>query len=301
MSFDLKDAENKRVVLFQSLNKAMGLAIKPGDQQQNKYEEIYQQVQDALEEVEAALNDLGETLSIAPPTRFSNFLASAGEAMVQAQRDLDHQTRLYLEETKAQEYVQPSVFRIPKVSAEIKFALREIKGKGINLIFSSRKNDREESLNQSLQFEIVAAPPPVEVRQLLHSKAQAPLIQFVFAPDRRAALLKAIWDYEPIDQPGLTRDIEILKAAPVERILIWDVIEEAPGFIVLYADEDGESNVGLWHFNIVTGRLEALKRFGVEPKKQDGHPIESFLLLRNFVLEMSKKQAELLIGQPLSS
>ena len=56
---------------------------------------------------------------------FSQFLSGIGTAMLDTQRELDAQSLTYLRENSQNRHVLPSIFRFPKLSAEMKFALEK--------------------------------------------------------------------------------------------------------------------------------------------------------------------------------
>ena len=62
---------------------------------------------------------------------------------------------------------QPALFRIPKVSAEIHFAIEKMSEKGFNvLVYGSTEAHRREQQHK-VSFDIVAAPPPPDMNQRL--------------------------------------------------------------------------------------------------------------------------------------
>lgn len=98
------------------------------------------------------------------PDQFSvdvaDFFARVSAGLVQAQRNLDDQSANYLKAVAALPHALPSIFRIPKVSAEMKFALDTSQDKGLNILFFKDQTKAEELHQQTVQFDIVSAPPP---------------------------------------------------------------------------------------------------------------------------------------------
>jgi hypothetical protein len=97
-----------------------------------------------------------------PPSKidpgFSDFLSEVGKSMVEAQNQLDEETRKYLGGTAAQ--AMPTMFRIPRLNASLKFELQQKDDKTLNFIVFRDASQTSESRQHALEFEIVAAPPP---------------------------------------------------------------------------------------------------------------------------------------------
>lgn len=91
----------------------------------------------------------------------SDFFESVGEGMVTAQSDLDTRAEQALRDLKP--HATPSVYHIPKVTAEIQFALRSTKSRKFGILLFSDKKEEEAQRQQKISFDIVAAPPPPDV------------------------------------------------------------------------------------------------------------------------------------------
>jgi hypothetical protein len=143
-----------------------------------------------LGEAPPATTGPAPTLSAAPapkPTRFADFLHEIGDAMVQAQATLDLASDRYSHGTGP--LVAPTSYRIPKMTAALRFALERNEDRGFNLlIYSSRSSERE--LNQqTLDLELVAVPAaPDFVADL---EARRPRLSLLTGPTERAALVAA--------------------------------------------------------------------------------------------------------------
>lgn len=95
-------------------------------------------------------------------SQFAKFLADIGKSMVETQRMMDHVSREYILENQDKNYVFPTVFRIPKLTAELKIALDTESSGKMNVIVASKKTTSKELNEQTIQFEIIAAPLPPE-------------------------------------------------------------------------------------------------------------------------------------------
>ena len=80
---------------------------------------------------------------------FSQFLSNIGTAMLDTQRELDSQSLAYLQENSQNRHVLPSIFRLPKLSAEMKFALEKQDERTVNLVFFKNQTMAKEMHQQS--------------------------------------------------------------------------------------------------------------------------------------------------------
>lgn len=129
-------------------------------------------------------NAQGSRSGAVPPSpnaiQLSTFFAEVGRGLVDAQRELDSESRRYLEETRnSQGFGLPSVFRVPKVSAEFQMALENKDEKGFNVIVFSKEDSERRAMQQKVSFDIVSIPPTPELlqglaeRELVRARLQA--------------------------------------------------------------------------------------------------------------------------------
>lgn len=95
----------------------------------------------------------------------SDFFQSVGQGLVAAQEDLDDRTLNSLR--KPRPHAAPAVYRIPKVTAEIQFALRSTKSKKFGILLFREGKEEEAQRQHKVTFDIVAAPPPPDVLALV--------------------------------------------------------------------------------------------------------------------------------------
>ena len=89
-----------------------------------------------------------------------DFFQQVAAGVIKAQQDLDQKSQNYLDGKP----VVPTVFRIPKVTAEFMLAAEKSSSTGINFIVAVSKA-RREAMQQKLSFEIIAVPPPLNPPQ----------------------------------------------------------------------------------------------------------------------------------------
>ncbi|MEM7222047.1 MAG: hypothetical protein AAF495_03655 [Pseudomonadota bacterium] len=106
----------------------------------------------------AVLNGLVQDSDVAPGA-IREFFETVGDGVASAQVALDRRSADY---ERARSFAAlPSLYRIPKVSAEIKFSLEQTEGSGFNFIFGRSETTRQEMQN-SVSFDIISSPPPPE-------------------------------------------------------------------------------------------------------------------------------------------
>lgn len=172
--------------------------------------------------------------------RFSDFLNSIGEAMLETQRYLDSESLAYLRENSTKPHVLPSIFRMPRLSAEMKFALEKESEKEVNLIFFKNQNLAKELHQQSIKFELVSTPPPPDALEALRAPASHPSVKLALEGLERQKVLEAALAAK--GEHALPPDAEH------DRIIILEV-SPGEGSIVLYAEPKGRNKIGVWLFS----------------------------------------------------
>jgi len=231
----------------------------------------YAAVDDAIAAVDGIMSGEGET------TSFSGFLEGIGKSLVNAQQQLDVESGKYLSQIGDRDYVQPSVFRIPTVTASMKFAFEKVNSEQVNLIFYRRTQQAKEQHQQSLTFELASAPPPPEVTARL--KRAMPSIGLVLVPLDRARMLDAL-----APMPPLTRKID----RPL--VLIWPAGGDREFFFARALKSDAEKKAGVWHGSFA-GEQPVVQ--AVVPFTADVPP-STRLPLRDWILKLAAAQAKFL-------
>lgn len=195
------------------------------------------------------------------------FMREMGESLVTAQHDLDERSRRDIRDS---ENPIPTFYRIPKLSAEVRFAFDADEEEGLNVFFYKRINTAKVAHQQAVQFEVVAVPPPPEM--LAELRAGAPRLALVLDDYRRQELFREVERAGP--PPGTTaatleKGREVLTAADHrDRVVFLESDQEE--VLLFYADDAGESRVGIW--SLTAGEPPVLKevfRFQVKDKLQD--------------------------------
>jgi hypothetical protein len=139
---------------------------------------------------------------------------------------MDQASREYLKSVAASPYLLPSVYRIPKLTAQMKFALTKEKEKGFNIFFFGNETKAQTMHQQSVEFEVVSAPPPMP--------GQPPpfLYEPVLARPRRAEILELLKSVGA--PPSLT-------GAPFDCVLI--LATDANSYLLIRSDA---GKVGIW-------------------------------------------------------
>ena len=227
---------------------------------------------------------------------FAGFLTNIGNSVVETQRKLDKQSMAYLEEIKPNKQITPAIYRIPKVSANIKFGMRSVNAKGFNILVSKRKEEDEQMLNQSLDFEIISVPPPPDYHQQLSN--DIPSIGMVFSFDERNAVFQAISNYD-VDvsvQEGLNKAMLL---ADREKVLVLKVgptiVKGLVDYLLFAANDKADKNVAIWYLRMdPEGRkkttLESVLKLSADIRKGENKKI-----LRDLILAQGKIQQDLLV------
>ena len=148
MAGGISSEEAKRIYQeFKAVVKSWNLDMSPGEK---------------LELIDKKLELLGKLETYyGRQNSIAGFFESVGDSLVQAQRSLDEKTESYL----GSKPLLPGAFRIPKVEAEIHFSIENLHSKGFNVFIAKDEKQRQEAQQQKISFELVAAPPPPELRE----------------------------------------------------------------------------------------------------------------------------------------
>jgi hypothetical protein len=187
------------------------------------------------------------------------FFAAVGTGFLKAQRNLDAASSEYLKTVSGQPHILPSIFRIPKMSAEVKFAVDKIDQETVGLIFYKEQQKAQTLNQQSVQFEIVSAPPP-------QGTPVAPVIaSVVLSKTRRAEILDAVKAYRlPGDNTGTTTDNRLDRPNLLQDrdTVIIIAIDGDKRFLLAAANLAAAGNVGVWYFDAQPPSLAVLRKFG---------------------------------------
>jgi hypothetical protein len=200
---------------------------------------------------------------------FDEFFASVANGYIAAQKNLDVASSEYLKTVIGQPHVFPSVFKIPKLAAEVKFALDKIDKETVGLIFYKNQTSSETRNEQTVHFEIIAAPPPPGVvAQMPTDVLISPVfVTTVFSKSRRGEIFDAIKKYKlPGDNTGTQTDKTLdrpnLLQDPDTVIIVS--VDGDRRFLLTTANAGVAGNVGVWYFDFEAQppALAVVRKFG---------------------------------------
>jgi hypothetical protein len=91
-------------------------------------------------------------------TSIEGFFNAVGTGVREAQESLDMQSIQYMRNSPA--FAPETMFRVPKVSANLKLGMTYSEETGINFLVIKRGSETSRSMEQEISFDIVSAPPP---------------------------------------------------------------------------------------------------------------------------------------------
>lgn len=225
----------------------------------------------------------------AKSTSFADFMQSIGQGIADAQEQLDVASKKYADSKPP----MPALFRIPKLTAEMRFAINTEDKKGLGLVFYSKSEKAATEHQQSISFEIVSAPPPPEL--LAAMQREVPTLSLVLDAPRREAVFKAVetavanlgTDGEAVlearrllGRPGeeqVTRDRVVLLAMEQENQFM--------AFAAAPAQNAGNHKVGIWFVDTAESEVKVVLEFSAK-----GSESEEPRPLKDFVNGLAEKQ-----------
>lgn len=221
---------------------------------------------------------------------FDDFLASMSRSVVKTQQALDAESARYLAATADKGHVLPSVFRLPKLSAQVRFAIETERTDGLNLIFYKRDEKTTSRNEQAIDFDIVSVPAPPDARA--SALAVSPRLDLVLDPFERSPLVDTIRKLPPTGTNAPL--VQAAAAAPEQLVLLALMPEEKMHrYLVMYADPQGAGkSVGTWRLTLPEGADAVLET--VYPMNRKNADNEE--LLRDVVLAVAARQKTFLAG-----
>lgn len=202
----------------------------------------------------------------AESTELETFFTQVGRSLVSAQQQLDQRSQEYTAQLTAAgaDPSMATLYRIPKVSAELKFAIEKVSKKGINLLVHKAGSQSSVLNQQSVNFEIAAIPAPAGTLEAV--RRQAPRLQLLLGSDLRQQVLEDIAAAEASegshadDSAALKEAQEWLSSRP-EHLLIIEAAPTAESYwvarIASTEEASGDpSRLGLWHLSPGNGEAE---------------------------------------------
>lgn len=254
----------------------------------------------AADKVFAKFSDMAGLRSVAAAERaagddeqtniaFDDFLGRISRSMVKTQETLDTESARYLAATAGKGHILPSIFRVPKLSAQMRFALDVEKGDGLNLIFYKRDEKTTSRNEQAIDFDIVSVPAPSDARSAV--LAISPRLDLVLDPFERGALVETI-----SKQTAAGTNAPLVQAAskPTDLVILALMPEEnMQRYLVLFAQAEGtDKSVGTWRLTVPSSGAAVLET--VYPLNRKNAENEG--LLRDVVLAVAERQKQFLAG-----
>jgi hypothetical protein len=138
---------------------------------------------------------LRDQLSKSKTSSISDFFSAVGSSVIEAQNRLDHASEAYVRSSlrldgsgqdpggaAAAPPVLGTIYRIPRVTAELKCSLAMDHEKGFNVVFYSERSDVRELHQQTVQLEVVSVPVPPDYINYLRTQPAAQSLSPAPAP-----------------------------------------------------------------------------------------------------------------------
>lgn len=173
-------------------------------------------------------------------TSLEDFFSRVGSSLVSAQRQLDQRSREYLSELDAAGAGSDmgTLYRIPKVSAELKFALEKVDKDGVNLLIHKQGSEASTLNQQSVQFEITAVPAPATTLEAV--RRLAPHVDLMLDPGPRQKVFEALQGVmetlSPVEQAVL--------GGQQDRILVVDLGDES--YLLMFGRRQTGAGPMIW-------------------------------------------------------
>jgi hypothetical protein len=213
--------------------------------------------------------------------KLQNFLGQMSTAMVEAQSMLDTKSAEYLAATAGKGHILPSVFRVPKLTAQMRFAVEVEKGKEINLLFYKREEKATSRNEQAIDFDVVSVPAPPGAADAL--RFFGPRMDLLLDPFEREGVIDAIKKLNAADLSKLAEDES-------DRLVILTLPaqEKRRDYLILGVTAVKEHSVGLWHLTVPEKGTAVLTNIYPLNRKNAEH--EKFL--KDVIDEVARRQEE---------
>jgi len=159
---------------------------------QDALETQFEQIRDLVAEMSGLIYDSAGEID--------EFFTAVGDGLFKAQVELDKKSLEY--ERARPDIALPVAYRIPKVKAEIKFAMTKEKSKKFSVLVFGTKSTKSETMQNSVSFEVTTAPPPPEFMEGLSLGAG-----FITNPDQRQGIFDELksWPLEGLKKQAVNR------------------------------------------------------------------------------------------------
>ncbi len=166
-----------------------------------------------LDTLLANVRALKTTVDESKLAKIEDFFHAVGKGAREAQKKLDTESEIYMQERP--DFAPQTMFRVPKVSANLKLGMTNVSRESIDFFVYERTSEQREYLEQEISFDIVTAMPPPDA---LEDLSNLPLGQIVASNPADRKQVKERLEAERERQQGLPNgDKSIIWA--IDRIL----------------------------------------------------------------------------------
>jgi len=248
-------------------------------------------IRNEIRKVQAALRTLSEAIALggdagdtgASRTNIQSFMDGVANSMIEAQNKLDKASMEYLQSGNASPVAHPAVFRIPRLRAELRFAMEAVDEEKVNVIFYQAGSQKTESHQQVIEFDLTAVPPPLET--VTQVKKSLPRVSHVLGRSLREELRGMVEtqggeEFEPWKDLLIQnwKNVVVLTMGSPDDCLLFYVSGDAK-------EVDVDKDLGVWIVHLPTREVKVLYRHGYKPRvKDDIRP------LRALILRIAEKQ-----------
>jgi hypothetical protein len=179
------------------------------------------------------------------------FFESISHSLSEAQKTLDDHSAEYLQGIAGKDYLPPAVFRLPRLKAQLKFAMREVTSSGFDIVVFTKRKEQEELQEQTIDFEMVSAPPAVEVVRDVDRMALQVRFVLLGPESRRLGTELGAW-LEAHGSRASDRDRALITQFERDRanvIAFKPLHSKAVWLLARYPRPNGEPRLGLWRFD----------------------------------------------------
>lgn len=203
-----------------------------------------------LARVKAALVELEQmTPGAASPMDIKDFFATVGDGVIAAQQTLDQKSLEYI--TTRPDAALASLFRIPKASAEIQFAIETREDQRFSVVVYGSGDSRQQSQQHKVAFDIVAAPLPPDMLAAVDRLSLKVHEAFVASVEERRRIQQILTAYaqrhtgpardkvEALARDDTFRSTIALRGADYWSLLLPVADADSVRLDVMYASYDG--------------------------------------------------------------
>ncbi len=198
-----------------------------------------------------------------------DFFHAVGRSMLNAQEHLDRQSLSYSAARPAPD--MGALFRIPKVTAEMRFGLTRTDKNGVNVLFYKDEEEDVQTLFNRVTFDVVAVPPPPDILdEIVKTSPQTRILQGHQERAAAMALLRAAAEENAeIRFEAMVKDLEG-RAGRTMPLIIQSLPAEVaqPALTLFVFLEPGTTTMSDRSINVIAVTVEGEKISADATKKE---------------------------------